>query len=289
MANTHNNIHTLLQEETIDTPGPEDKYNEIVKNSVDEEASNPSPENILKARLLILEEQIQKLTEDNLAVKQDLIDMTQKYWQEKDQDLILTMAAETERDRALQDRDNLTEERDKIAEERDTLKIDMNIFRTGYQAMEKERAQYFVRLRGAQEDRDVYQHKADKYKKAYIDMEQQRNQFRRLSQEVARELEDAKRHCGEELFERPPPYPLTQQQLDRDDVPPFFICPITQCVIQDPLVDREGNTFERNAIITSLRHKLTSPITRTTLYPSTGYLSPNRTLQLSISRWFEEH
>lgn len=288
MSNTHNNITTLLQEETTYTPDWEDKYNEIVKISVDE-ARKAFPENILKARLLILEEQIQKLTEDNLAVKQDLIDMTQKYWQEKDQDLIQTMAAETERDRALHDHDKLTEERDKIAEELDTLKIDMNIFRTGYQAMEKERAQYFERMRGSQEDRDVYRNKADKYKKAYQDMLSQRDQFHRLSQEVTRELDDAKRHCGEELFERPPPHPLTQLQLERDDVPPFFICPITQCVIQDPLVDREGNTFERNAIITSLRHKLSSPITRTTLYPSTGYLSPNRTLQLSISKWFQEH
>ena len=69
----------------------------------------------------------------------------------------------------------------------------------------------------------------------------------------------------------------------------MFLCPITHCVIQDPLVDREGNSYERNAIIKCLQRDLRSPITRTILYPSTGYLCPNRVLEQAIQKWLEEH
>ena len=243
--------------------------------------------------------------------------MTTKYWEEKDQDIILYMTAETERDQYAEERnryakecglyakerDDLAEERDKLREELETLKIDLNIYRTGFQTKEKETAQYFQRMRGAQEDRDIYRKnyetmckkyeemtkKRDRVGRANGDLQAQRDQYRRLSHETARELEDAKRHCGEELFERPPTTTFTQEQIERDDVPDMFLCPITHCIIQDPLVDREGNSYERNAIIKSLQRDLRSPITRTTLYPATGYLSPNRILEDAIQKWLEEH
>lgn len=257
-----------------------------------------------------LKEQVENITQQFVETKLELNNMTTRYWEEKDQDIIQYMTAETERDRCAEERDKFAIERDQIAEERnklreevETLKVDLKIYRTGFQTKEKETAQYFQRMRGAQEDRDIYRKnyenickkyeemtkKRDQCIRANQDLQSQRDQFRRLSHETARELDDAKRHCGEELFEREPPIKYTQEQMQRDDVPGIFLCPITHSIIQDPLVDREGNSYERNAIIKCLQRDLRSPITRTTLYPATGYLCPNRILEDAIQKWLEEH
>jgi len=257
-----------------------------------------------------LKEQVENITQTYIETKLELNNMTARYWEEKDQDIIQYMTAETERDQCAEERDELARERDQIAEERDklreeleTLKLDLKIYRTGIQTKEKEREQYFQRMRDVQEDRDLsrknyanackmYEEMKKKFEQslnANRDLQSQRDQFRRLSHELSRELDDAKRHCGEELFEQDPPIKYTQEQIQRDDIPEMFLCPITHCIIQDPLVDREGNSYERNAIIKCLQRDLRSPITRTTLYPATGYLCPNRSLQEAIQKWFEEH
>ena len=41
-----------------------------------------------------------------------------------------------------------------------------------------------------------------------------------------------------------------------------FYCPIGMNLMEDPVIDPDGNTFERNAIEKWLRKKGTSPITR---------------------------
>lgn len=67
------------------------------------------------------------------------------------------------------------------------------------------------------------------------------------------------------------------------DAPAPFICPISNEVMTDPVVDPEGNTFERAAIERWLRTNPTSPITRRPL--SSSDLAPNRSLRDAIEAW----
>jgi uncharacterized small protein (DUF1192 family) len=59
------------------------------------------------------------------------------------------------------------------------------------------------------------------------------------------------------------------------------LCPITHDVMTDPVMDREGNTYERSAIERWLLTHNTSPITRNPLH--SHHLVPNRALLASIA------
>ena len=59
-----------------------------------------------------------------------------------------------------------------------------------------------------------------------------------------------------------------------------YYCPITQELFVDPVIDRDGNTFERAAIVEWIRVRGTSPITRNAL--SVEDLAPNRVLASAI-------
>ena len=59
-----------------------------------------------------------------------------------------------------------------------------------------------------------------------------------------------------------------------------FVCRITGEVMKDPVIDPEGNSYERSAIISWLQRSATSPVTRTPLSPSD--LVPNRALREAI-------
>jgi Mg-chelatase subunit ChlD len=61
---------------------------------------------------------------------------------------------------------------------------------------------------------------------------------------------------------------------------PNFICPISQQVMQDPVCDKEGNTYERKYIEEWIRLHGTSPITRSPLQLED--LVPNRALRTLI-------
>lgn len=54
------------------------------------------------------------------------------------------------------------------------------------------------------------------------------------------------------------------------------ICPITQEVLRDPVIDPSGHTYEKSAILDWLKNHNTSPITRTPLRAE--QLVPNRAL-----------
>jgi hypothetical protein len=60
-------------------------------------------------------------------------------------------------------------------------------------------------------------------------------------------------------------------------IPNNFICPITHEVLKDPVVDKEGHSYEREAIIEWLNHHGISPMTRRPM--TTSDLVPNRALQ----------
>ena len=60
-----------------------------------------------------------------------------------------------------------------------------------------------------------------------------------------------------------------------------FLCPITKNPMIDPVIDHEGNSYEKEAIIEWLKIKNISPITRNPLYIE--QLVPNRALQNNLS------
>ena len=62
--------------------------------------------------------------------------------------------------------------------------------------------------------------------------------------------------------------------------PQSFKCPITGETMRDPVVDPEGNTYERSAIENWLSRSQTSPITRSFL--TVAMLNPNRALADAI-------
>ena len=69
--------------------------------------------------------------------------------------------------------------------------------------------------------------------------------------------------------------------MDDDTFNPSFYCPITAELMRDPVIDREGNSYERIAIEEWIALKGVSPITRNPLH--TGDLAPNRALREAIA------
>jgi hypothetical protein len=63
-------------------------------------------------------------------------------------------------------------------------------------------------------------------------------------------------------------------------IPKGFLCPITNDVMQNPVIDPEGNSFEETAIKEWLSRNRKSPITRSLL--SVHQLIPNRALKGAI-------
>ena len=59
------------------------------------------------------------------------------------------------------------------------------------------------------------------------------------------------------------------------------ICPITQEVMREPVIDSEGNTYEKSAILEWLKTSNKSPVTRNVI--SASRLVPNRVLIDSYS------
>lgn len=65
-----------------------------------------------------------------------------------------------------------------------------------------------------------------------------------------------------------------------DNLNEEFYCLITHEIMKDPVIDLEGNTYEREAIVDWLTHHNTSPMTRTPL--RINQLVPNRALKKMI-------
>jgi hypothetical protein len=62
-----------------------------------------------------------------------------------------------------------------------------------------------------------------------------------------------------------------------------FFCPITHELMVDPVIDPDGNSYERHAIEDWLRQNNTSPITRVPLNATD--LRPNRALKTAIDEY----
>jgi hypothetical protein len=69
-----------------------------------------------------------------------------------------------------------------------------------------------------------------------------------------------------------------------EEIPECFTCPLTLGIMEDPLMDRRGRNFERDAIVEWLnRGNNTCPLTRQPLTYSK--LIPNAALRMRIERW----
>jgi hypothetical protein len=66
--------------------------------------------------------------------------------------------------------------------------------------------------------------------------------------------------------------------------PANFMCPITNEVMEDPVVAADGHTYEREAIETWFRRRNTSPMTNQVIPPN---LVPNFNLRSHIAAWGE--
>jgi hypothetical protein len=71
------------------------------------------------------------------------------------------------------------------------------------------------------------------------------------------------------------------------ETPEEFLGPITYCIMQHPMMTRNGLTFEKRAILRWLDRNDSCPITRAPLTPS-GLVS-NRNLQFKIMQWKAQH
>lgn len=68
-------------------------------------------------------------------------------------------------------------------------------------------------------------------------------------------------------------------------IPDSFYCPITLEIMNDPVCDKEGNSFEKSAILAWITAHGCSPITRTPM--AAADLVPNRALKDMILQYFE--
>jgi hypothetical protein len=74
--------------------------------------------------------------------------------------------------------------------------------------------------------------------------------------------------------------PAASSASPEAEFPSFCICPITQRVMVDPVIGRDGHSYERSAIEDWLARSLTSPITRE--YMAADQVVSNRGLRDSI-------
>jgi hypothetical protein len=82
---------------------------------------------------------------------------------------------------------------------------------------------------------------------------------------------------GESSSAPPSEQPQPQQIIHHSPLPEVYFCPITFNIIHDPVIDPEGNTFERVAVENWVRLNGNSPITRTLCRPE--QLRPNRAIR----------
>ena len=109
-------------------------------------------------------------------------------------------------------------------------------------------------------------------------------------------LEMAIRQASVDTVPSPEPMEGDQQPVDtvespepmESDGPPVdFMCPITQDLMNDPVVCADGHSYERAAIVQWLSNHNTSPKTNVTLVHKN--LTPNHTLRGAIEQWSELH
>ena len=80
--------------------------------------------------------------------------------------------------------------------------------------------------------------------------------------------------------------PAAPATADNDDEPPDeLICPITQEVMEDPVVAADGHTYERAAIARWMVKRMTSPKTGEDL--ESPIVFPNHSVRRMVREWQE--
>ncbi|KAK4777145.1 hypothetical protein SAY86_005833 [Trapa natans] len=79
-----------------------------------------------------------------------------------------------------------------------------------------------------------------------------------------------------------------EEQAADDNVPPFFICPISLEIMRDPVTISTGITYDRDSIESWLSDSTSDGKCPVTKLPISGFhgLTPNRTLQRLIQSWY---
>jgi len=77
----------------------------------------------------------------------------------------------------------------------------------------------------------------------------------------------------------PPPIGVPEE-LDGKEIPEYFLCPITGCLMRQPAMTPDGVTYDHDAIVEWLQNKQTDPSTNQPL--SIDQLCPNRTVRSMI-------
>ena len=80
---------------------------------------------------------------------------------------------------------------------------------------------------------------------------------------------------------------ITEVNIKNVDVPEDFICPISQILMEDPVIADDGFTYERKAIAKWFNIKKTSPMTNEPI--GDERLVPNRTIKSQIIKFKEEN
>jgi U-box domain len=76
-------------------------------------------------------------------------------------------------------------------------------------------------------------------------------------------------------------------EIMMDEIPEEFICPLTLCIMRDPVVSKDGKNYDRKAILQWLaKGNENCPLTRQPLHLSS--LIPNHNLRQSIQQWKQD-
>lgn len=92
---------------------------------------------------------------------------------------------------------------------------------------------------------------------------------------------EEKKAVMEKMVPQQPVEKVVAKEILDENVPEGFVCPLTQEIMKDPVMDPEGNSYERSAIEAWLDKNQTSPITRKSLTKEN--LFPNRALKDAIA------
>ena len=68
-----------------------------------------------------------------------------------------------------------------------------------------------------------------------------------------------------------------------NEIPHQYLCPISLAIMDNPVIDNDGNSYDKSSILEHLKRKKESPLTRN--YMDETHLAPNRALKDAIDLW----
>lgn len=102
------------------------------------------------------------------------------------------------------------------------------------------------------------------------------------SEKPRQQIVEEKKVIMQKIIQVPPVEQVVDKKVLEEEEGDPFVCPITQEIMKDPVIDHEGNSYERVAIEKWLEKNSTSPVTRNPL--TRAQLVPNRALKDLIAK-----